>query len=315
MSEEVLDAPVAPPATPPVAADPKPAEPPAADPPPADPKPDAAEWRIRALTEVFGEPKDDDPPETKVEREKMAKLAGRYTTMGAALKALREAQTKISSGELKPTLPKNATPEQKAAWRAEHGIPEAPDKYPMPEGVELNDAEKGMVQSVLAAMHEQDAPPAVVQATIKAWKAAQAGLQEKMAEIDAEDAVAARDALRDKWGGDYAMNMAGMTSMLGQGGTDVVEALTSARGADGKKILSNPAVVEFLAGIARAQGYVGATVIPAAMDQGKSLDDQIAAIEKSMFNENGTKADAYWKNESAQARYTQLLEAKTRLAK
>ena len=309
---EVLDAPAD--TTTEVAADPKPADA-AADPAPADPKPDAAEWRARALTEVFGEAKDDDPPETKAEREKMAKLAGRYTTMGAALKALREAQTKISSGEYKAGLPKNATPEQLAAWRVEHGIPAAPDKYAMPEGVELNEAEKGMVQSVLAAMHEQNAPPAVVQATIKAWKQAQVGLQEQMAEIDAADELAARDALRDRWGGDFAMNMAGMKSMLGQGGSEVMNALTSARGADGKKILSNPAVAEFLASTARELGYVGATVIPASMDQGKSLDDQIAAIEKSMFNENGTKSDAYWKNEATQQRYAQLLEARNRLSK
>src|ERR1700758_5352632 len=59
---------------------------------------------------------------------------GRYASPADVAKALIAAQNKISSGELKPALGKNASAEEVAQWRKAHGIPEVPDKYDLDLG-------------------------------------------------------------------------------------------------------------------------------------------------------------------------------------
>lgn len=289
---------------------------PAAAPAPSPaPAPDKSAWRAAAVAEVFGEPKDDDAPEVKTEREKMAKLAGRYTTMGAALKALREAQTKISDGTLKTALPKNATPEQIAAWRTENGIPETPDKYELglKEGTVLADADKALLDSWVTKVHGANAHPDVV----KAGAAALIELRDQQAaavlERDTADSADLSTQLVEEWGGqDFKTNIAGIKSMLGQASESVATTIMHARGPDGKAIANNPEVIRWLAGHARELGFVGATVVPTGGDVGQSLDNEIANIEKSMFKEDGTKDPAYWNSDKAQKRYSDLLEAQKR---
>jgi len=57
---------------------------------------------------------------------KALKQLERYNSPADVATALRAAQLKISSGELKSTLPGGATEQQVAAWRAENGIPTEP---------------------------------------------------------------------------------------------------------------------------------------------------------------------------------------------
>jgi hypothetical protein len=316
MTEEVLEAPAeVTPAAPaaPAAPEVKAAAPAAPEVAPAEPAlPDWATLREKAVHEVLGPPKDTDTADVRQERDKMLKLAGRYTSMGAALKALRDAQVKLTSGELKAALPKNATPEQVAEWRKSNGIPEAPDKYELPADVELNDVEKGMASKVIAAMHEQNATPAQVQAALKAWKAEQVALQQQLQDMDASDATAARDALRDSWGGEYQANIDGMANWLKTGGAEVADALANARGPDGKKLLSNPVVAQFLAQQAKEMGYVGGVTLPSGADMAQGIDAEIKAIEAKQYLPDGRRNKEYWADEKVQERYRQLLDARDR---
>ena len=83
--------------------------------------------------------------------DKKLKKLGRYASPQAALDALFNAQARISSGELKAPLKEDATPEEKAAWRAENNIPETPDKYELKlsDGLIVGDADKPLVDDFL----------------------------------------------------------------------------------------------------------------------------------------------------------------------
>ncbi len=119
----------APPAAEPGATPPAGAEPPAATPPAkpdagaplagggsaADPeKPVAATWPEDWRKQMAGGD------------EAYLKQLERFDSPAAVGKSLREAQLKISQGGAKPALPKDATPEQLAAFRKEAGSPRPP---------------------------------------------------------------------------------------------------------------------------------------------------------------------------------------------
>src|SRR6266481_3686098 len=59
------------------------------------------------------------------------KTLDRFESPVALAKAYRELTARLSSGELKATKPPpdNATSEQIAVWRAEHGLPQSADAY------------------------------------------------------------------------------------------------------------------------------------------------------------------------------------------
>lgn len=281
-----------------------PAEPPA-------PKP-LDNWRELAV----GALADDATPEQKEEHDKLTKLVKRFNTLPDAVKALREAQRKISSGELKAPLAKNAKPEEVAAWRKENGIPEKPEDYKieLPNGAVLGDADKPIVDGFVKAMHEKNTPPDVVNAAVAWYVQSQEERLQAMAENDKAYRATMEDTLREEWGSDFRANKEGVETMVGQWPEEVRKALLSARTGEGF-LIEHPGVMRALSDQARQLGFVGATVVPKGGDLGASVDQEIAAIEKSMFNEDGTKNSAYWKSDKAQVRYAQLLEARTRLAK
>ncbi len=61
--------------------------------------------------------------------EKKLKSLQRFASPEALTDSYMSAAERIRSGELKTVLPKDAKPEELAAWRKENGIPETPDKY------------------------------------------------------------------------------------------------------------------------------------------------------------------------------------------
>lgn len=291
---------------------PAPADP-AATPAPEPPKqkwPD--NWRELAV----GELPQDATPEQKEEHEKAMKIAKRYTTPSDLLKAQREVQRRLSNGELRAPLPKGATEAQIAEWRKENGIPEKPEDYKLelPKGVVLGDNDKPIVEGFVKAMHAKNAQPEVVSEAVSWYVQMQQEQAQARAEADAAYRESLEDTLREEWGGDYRSNKAGVENLVSQWPEDVRAALTTARTADGF-LIENPGVMKVLAGLAREMGFVGATVVPKGGDLGEGVSQEIAAIEKSMFNEDGTKNPAYWKSDKAIARYTQLLEAQKRHAK
>lgn len=325
MSEEVIEAPAAEPVASPAPSAPAPepaATAPVASPAPAPTEPAAepappSKWSDTWREDMAGALPDGATEEQKTEHTKLLARLKRLNTPADVAKAIREQDKLISSGQLKKALPKDATPEQIAEFRKSNGIPETPDKYAIepPAGVELNDLDKEMLAGVTAKMHAENATPAQVKAGVSAYFEVRQKIAEQMQEANATAKRDGIEELRAEWGQDYLTNTQGLGSMLNQLDSEARAAIENARTADGIQLLNIPSVVRALAGHARELGYVGATVVPAGGDLGKTMDDEIAAIEKSMFNDNGTKNPAYWSSQKQQDRYSQLLEAKARREK
>jgi hypothetical protein len=249
--------------------------------------------------------------EEKAEHGKLLKRLQRFNTPADAAKALREQDKLISSGQLKKALPKNATDAQVSEWRKENGIPESADKYDL-TGLEFSDDEKPVVDAFVKGLHGVNATPEQVKGALAAFADIKASQGEKFAAANNAARTAVEDELRVDWGTDYRPNVDAVKSMLENAGSEVADSVFKARGPDGVQLMNNPSVIRWFAAHARELGFVSGTVVPAGGDVGKSNEDAIAEIEKSMFNADGTKSDAYWKSEKAQARYMALLETRDR---
>jgi hypothetical protein len=284
-------APAAPLPTPTTATTPAPAPAPVAPPPP-DPDQQAGKW-----------PTDWRESYSKDDAKKLEKLQ-RYGSPEAAFDAMFAAQQKISSGELKPTLRKDATPEQLAEWRKAHDVPQTPDAYAL-KGVAIEDAEKPMFEALFRAAHETNQTNDQVAATAKTW-----GTIKQKALQDQATAKASEDSLRAEWGPEFRRNINLITGLLdGSASPQMKDKLLSGRLADGTPIGSSPEALKMLLGLALLQNPTGVIVPGGHASVGQAVDDEIAATEKLMR----TDRKAYDRDEKLQARYRDLLAARDKM--
>ncbi|SRR5260221_598370 len=247
--------------------------------------------------------------------EKLLKRMQRYASPRDVANALIAAQNRISSGELRSALKANATPEEAAAWRAENGIPEAPEKYDlkMPNGIVFGEEDKPFVDSFLKSAHAANFHPDQVKAAL-AWYHQDRETQiEAMAAKDSQQRDATRDELVAEWGvNDFKRNSNQIMSLLDTAPSGVKEILMAARGPDEGALFNNPNVLRFFDSLARQINPV-ATVVPGVTGNiGTAIGDEIQKYEKMMGNKNSE----YWKGTNAeknQARYRELVSARERM--
>lgn len=241
--------------------------------------------------------------------EKVAQRLGRYASPEAALDALIAAQNRISKGELKPVLGKNATPEQLKEYREANGIPEAPDKYDLKD-VKLDGIQPELLDVVLQEAHATNQTPEQVQATVRAWGKINQAIAEQRYEADVNLQKAGEDALREEWGPEFRRNINLVHGLLdGSGSQELKTNLLNGRLADGTPIGSSPDALKLLASLALIQNPTGVVVPGAEANPLQGVEEEIAKIEKVM-REN---RPAYNKDEKMQARYREMLEAREKL--
>ena len=278
-----------------------PAGPPPQDPPPSNPPadPPAAKWQDNWRETYAGE-----------DKKKMERL-GRYATPDAAFDALLSLQNKIGAGELRSNLPKDATPEQVNAWRAENGIPESPEKYEIKFGEGgLPESDKPVIDSFLKEMHGKNVNNDQAKATIDWYYKEVQRQADARAEQDVQFSKQSEDALRVEWGAEYRQNVNAVTALVDTAPADVKDLIAHGRLANGDPILSHPSAMKWFASLSRQINPI-TTVIPnAGANIGSAIDDEIADIEKLMR----TDRKAYNENDKMQSRYRELLEARERLS-
>lgn len=226
----------------------------------------------------------------------------RYASPQAIADALIAAQNKLRSGEVKPVLGKDAKPEELAAFREAHGIPETPDKYDIKD-LDIAAEEKPLVEKFLASAHGVHMTPEQVKTSLAAYSEIAEAARNDRAVKDQEAKNAAEDALRAEWGQEYRVNLNLITNLLDAAPEGLRDKLLRGRLADGTPIGSSPEALRFLAGLAREKNPAG-VVVPSGVVTAQSVDDEIQKIEKVM-RENRT---AYNRDEAMQARYRQLIE-------
>lgn len=242
--------------------------------------------------------------------DKLRKQLDRFASPKDVHTAWRSLQQKMSSGELKSTLPKDAKPEDIAKWRTENGIPEKPEGYELPKGLSIGDADKPMVDGFLQRMHAKNAPPELVQEGVRYFYELQEQQAAAIAEADVSHKTEMEDTLRAEWGGEYRANVNAIGAMLETAPGGIKDKILSARMGDGRAILNDPDVLRWLAGTARELNPV-ATVVPSGGDQMGAITDEIAKIEKTM-RENRA---AYNKDEKMQTRLRDLYAVRDRKSK
>ena len=235
---------------------------------------------------------------------------GRYASPAAAMEALVAAQNRISAGELKPVLGKNATPEQVKEYREALGIPETPDKYDLGKDIKIEGMDPTLLGEVLKEAHESNQTPDQVKATLKAWSKISQSVKEQQYESDVNIQKTSEDALRAEWGTEYRRNINIIHGMLdGAASPGLKDAIMGGRLADGTPIGSSPDALKFLVGLALIQNPTGVVVPGSEANPMKGVEEELAKIDQTMK----TNRTTYNKDEKMQARYRELLVAKEKL--
>lgn len=243
--------------------------------------------------------------------EKEIKQLERYATPADIWRKARALEQRLSSGELKSALPKDATEDQVKQWRAENGIPESIDKYDIKFDEDMDDADKARYTEVLKFAHESNLTNSQAQRIIEGIKEVGDKRAEERQAKDHQLAQATQDALRAEFGPDYRQNINMIHGLLDTAPQGVKQKLLGGRMADGTPIGSDAAVLKFLATLARQINPVTTLVPGAGANIAGAIDDEMSKLEKMM----GNRGSEYWKGPTAdkmQARYRELAEAKSR---
>lgn len=242
--------------------------------------------------------------------EKVLKRLQRYASPQAALDALFHAQNRITSGELKSALKPDATPEEKATWRAENGIPETPDKYDttLKDGVVLSERDKPVVDEFLKLAHERNMRQEDVTEVLSWWGGEQMRQETERAARDHEARMETEVQLRQEFGPEFKRNMKIAADLLANApDPEFGQRLMTARAADGKLLGDDPGFIRWLVSQARELNPV-ATVVPGASNPSQAIETELAGLRAKM----GDRASDYWKGPMAtkhQARYRELIAA------
>lgn len=251
------------------------------------------------------------------------KALDRYKSPLDVAKALREAQKKISSGQMKPTLPKDATEEDIAAFRKELGVPEKPDGYleALPNGLVIGEEDKQIADAFLAAAHAANMPPEFVGTALDWYYKTQETQIAETATADKAFRVASEDELRGEWGGEYRSNLNAVKNFLDaapvvgkdESGADITlgDLLRGSRAPDGRMLGDHPAFLRWVADMANKENPAGFVAPADGGSQAHTVAEEVARLEKYMREDRA----AYNKDEKAQARLRQLYDAQEKLAR
>jgi hypothetical protein len=214
---------------------------------------------------------------------KLAELA-RFQTPQAALDSLFNSKQRIREGLLAKPLPANPNEQEVASYREAQGIPSEAKGYleTLPKGVVLGEEDKPTFESLAAKLHTVHTPPRVAAAIVEWYNGHVQEQQEAIAEQDSQDREAAETELRQQWGGDYKANKNILSSYLTGLPPAVKDAIENARDIDGKGLLNNPGVMQWLIGMVREVQDVSTLLLDTSSGAGKAVESRIAEIEGIM---------------------------------
>ena len=167
-------------------------------------------WREDFADKILDKLKDKIPADKLDARRKaILNQLGRYRSSFDYMLSGFSAQERIRGGELRSQLPVDATDEDRAAWRAENGLPPAAKDYEFPKvaGHKWTDADKPYIDSFKELAYAENMTQSQLDKAA-AWYADTIGKQqaaywEAAQETDAQDGDRMRETLRAELGPDY----------------------------------------------------------------------------------------------------------------
>jgi hypothetical protein len=273
-----------------------PAAPPAGDPPPATP-----DWRARMAGDDAA----------------FLKRLARFPDEATFAKSFRSLEQKLSSGEYVKPLSPAATPEEKATWRKENGLPENPEAYveglALPSGLVIGEAEKPVVAELAAVAHESNLDPKAFNGLVAKYYEIQDKQRQAQEDADVAFKLESEDVLRKDWQGpDFRRNLTAVNNLISTWPEGLASAVLAGRDPNGRKLGDNPAFIRQLATLA-LELNPAATLVPAGTtDPGKGVDARLEEIRAMRRNE----PDKY--NASAkklEAEEIELIDAQLKMQK
>lgn len=231
--------------------------------------------------------------------ETLRKQLDRFNSSADVAKSWLEMRKKMDSGEYKRDVKFNTewSDEEKNQWRKENGVPDAADKYSLPEGLVVGEDDKPVLEDFLKTANDLNLPdeyaPGIVDWYFKRRTEAQAAeaREQKMFEQQTEE------VLRTKWGPEYPANK------------NMAQDFAVSRFGDeiGKSIMqAGPNAVEAMAAIAREINPAG-TIVPNSSNPGQSIADELAQLQKEI----GTPD--WFRSPQKQKRYQELVDAQAKI--
>ncbi len=237
----------------------------------------------------------------------------RYASPEELARKARSLERKLSSGEYRRDLPANASDEDKAAWRAERGLPENAAGYvealALPDGLVLGEADKPVISEFAAAAHAADMDPKHFSALVAKYYELQDRQLADRADADHAFHNESLSALNNEWGALARREINGVNAFIEQYFPREMSAdLLVARTADGRMLGDNPAFIRAIAALNRQVNPVSTLVPAGGSDPAASIGERLAEIRKLQ----GDSASDYWrgpKAEGLQREYLELLTA------
>ncbi len=235
--------------------------------------------------------------------EKELKQIARYTSPAEVWKKARALEQRLSSGELKPILPKDAKPEEITAWRKDNGIPEKPDGYELKD-ITIPEGDKPLIDAFLANAHANHFTPDQAKAAVKSYYDIQTKNEEAVQVRDEQQRTTTLDALNAEWGRDFRRNVGMVEGLLAKFPESVRDALKSARLPDGTALFNNSDALKGFAALALEMNPAGIYAPAGGGDLSKTAIDEYKDIQKTMREDR----TGYNKDKGKQDRMVQLIE-------
>ncbi len=240
--------------------------------------------------------------------DKAARLLERYTSPDAVGKALMSAQQRIRSGEVKLRPGPEATDEQRAEWRLEHGIPETAQDYDVPilldgKYEDLDEFGKASIDAFRGTFHELDMPPEHAGKIMSVANEVALQQMERQAETDAARQEETEDTLRMDWGADYRKNIQLNAQFMQDRLGDSWQSFVTARTPEGLRLADDPKFNKFINQMARSEG--GTVLQTGETAAGHNVQARIEEIRKIMSTDYSK-----YKREGLDVEYSKLLEGK-----
>lgn len=246
--------------------------------------------------------------------EKEIKQLQRYESPEQVWRKARELEAKLSAGELRPILRKDATPDEIAAYRKANGIPDKPEGYKitMPQGREAPPEDDAFLKGVLNTAHQANYTQEQLDALIGTFYKQVDQQIDQIKEAEEQAIAAAEDTLRQEWGPDYRTNKALAEALLARAPAGFRDKFLNGYLDDHTPIRASAEAWKWLVQIEREINPAG-TVVPQGSDVGKSIEAELGELKKQMKDPTSD----YWKGPNAekmQARYRELITAQEKIA-
>lgn len=231
----------------------------------------------------------------------------------------REAESRLTSGNLTRVPGKDATPEEISQFHKALGIPEDPKEYvssiKLANGAQIGDDDKVVIGELAEIAQKSGTRPTALNDIVNWYFSKQEQQAAAMDEADDAFEQQARQALKEEFGAAYKRKTNGIMSLFetAPGGTDpnndnaLFNRLLSGRMADGKIIGNDPDMVRFLVSLSH-EINPATLVVDDTTNAGQTIDTELEEIRAM----RSTDKRKYYSNE-VQQREQELIAAQMKL--